>query len=69
MNLISVERVSEKTLLSRSSIYAYAAAGKFPASVRLGRCKLGWIESEVDAWLQERVKNHRRVVQLEEVAA
>ena len=59
MRIISVNEVSKKTTLARSSIYAYAAAGKFPASVRLGAGKVGWVESEVDDWLQERVKNHR----------
>lgn len=52
MNILNVNQVSKKTTLGRSSIYAYTAAGKFPASVRIGVGKVGWVEAEVDAWLQ-----------------
>ncbi len=69
MNIIDVNEVSKKTTLSRSSVYAYAAAGKFPASVRLGSRQVGWVESEVEAWLEERVKNHRTAQHLKEVTA
>lgn len=68
MNLIGIDRVSEKTTLSRSTIYAYAAVGKFPRAVRVGVRQVGWVESEVDAWLQDRIENHR-ATQLEGVAA
>lgn len=30
-------------------------AGKFPKRVRLGACRVGWIEAEVHDWLQERI--------------
>jgi len=56
MNILNVNQVSKKTTLGRSSIYAYTAAGKFPASVRIGVGKVGWVEAEVDAWLQSRVE-------------
>jgi prophage regulatory protein len=56
MNILNVNQVSKKTSLGRSSVYAYTAAGKFPASVRIGVGKVGWVEAEVEAWLQARVE-------------
>ena len=48
----------ERTGLSRSSIYAGMAAGTFPASIPLsgphGRA-VGWIEDEIDAWIEARI--------------
>lgn len=40
---------------SRSSIRAFMAAGRFPQSVPLGARAVAWIESEVQAWMAERV--------------
>jgi prophage regulatory protein len=31
------------------------AAGQFPKRVRLGANRVGWVESEVLDWLQERI--------------
>jgi prophage regulatory protein len=47
---------------SRSQLNRRIAAGTFPAPIKLGGADAGvstktaWIESEVDAWLEERVK-------------
>lgn len=30
-------------------------AGRFPKRVRLGPCRVGWVESEVLDWLDERL--------------
>lgn len=30
-------------------------AGQFPKRVRLGPCRIGWVESEVHDWLAERL--------------
>lgn len=41
--------------LSKPSIYRMIAAGKFPASVRLGDVAVGWLRAEVAQWIAERV--------------
>lgn len=46
--------VKAKTALSRSTIYAYIAAGHFPAQRRLGRRRVAWLASEVRAWIRSR---------------
>jgi prophage regulatory protein len=47
--------VSEKTGLKRSALYQRMALGTFPKQVRLGPHSVGWIESEVDSWIEDRV--------------
>lgn len=56
------DKVEARTGLSRSSIYAGIAAGTFPAPVPLGEKSVGWVESEIQSWLESRVaaRNERR---------
>lgn len=56
MNIIPLERVTEKTTLGRTTIYKYMQSSKFPPAVRLGERHVGWVEAEVDAWLRARVE-------------
>ena len=45
--------------LSRSTIYVRLDQGRFPRSVSLGARAVGWIESEVDEWIRERIDKSR----------
>ena len=47
--------VEARTGLSRSTIYARMAEGTFPRPVRLGKQSVGWIESDIDEWLDQRI--------------
>lgn len=47
-------KVQDRTGLSRSSLYAMMAAGKFPKPIPLGARAVGWAESEIEAWLEAR---------------
>ncbi|MPZ39179.1 MAG: AlpA family phage regulatory protein [Rhizobiales bacterium] len=47
--------VERATGLKRSAIYANIAAGRFPKPVPLGEKAVGWLESEIAAWQQDRV--------------
>lgn len=42
------------TGLSRSTIYQYMQSGMFPRPIRLGAKAVGWLESEVHAWIEAR---------------
>lgn len=33
------------------------AAGQFPKRVQLGPCRVAWLLTEVDAWVNERIAN------------
>ena len=50
----SLKVVKAKTGLSRSTVYAYIAAGSFPMQRRLGRRRVAWLASEVRAWIMSR---------------
>jgi len=41
-----------KTGLARSTVYKYMAEKRFPVSVQLGEGSVGWVESEVDDWIE-----------------
>ena len=57
-NLMRFLRLPEVIQISgyrRSSIYEMIKAGNFPAPVHLGPRAVAWLESEVEAWMQERI--------------
>ena len=43
------------TGLSRSTIYELIRRNEFPQPVPLGLRAVGWIDSEIKAWLKERI--------------
>ncbi len=58
--ILRLPQVKIRVGLSRSSIYLGVSQGKFPRPVSLGARAVGWLESEVDAWLSQRVELSRR---------
>ncbi len=46
--------VSNRTGLSQSTIYRMEKAGKFPKRIQISVQCVGWIESEVDTWIEQR---------------
>ena len=59
VRLIRRKEVQAKTGLGASSIYAMMQQGTFPKAVNISERRVAWIESEVDAWIAERVAKHR----------
>lgn len=59
--ILRLPAVMACTGLSRSSIYLRIAEGSFPKPVALGRRAVGWLESEVAAWIDEQVATSRNV--------
>ena len=49
------KQVEARTGLSRSTLYARIKAGTFPAPVSLGPRAVGWIESDVQRWVSDRI--------------
>ncbi len=56
---LRLPEVLERTGLSRSTIYVRRAEGKFPRPVSLGGRAVGWVESEMDDWIEERIGKGR----------
>lgn len=55
MRILRMKMVIEITGLARSTVYKYIAEGIFPKPITLGGRSVGWVESEVFAWIQARV--------------
>jgi prophage regulatory protein len=59
--ILRLPKVIERTGLSRSTIYQSIQDGKFPEAVCLGPRAVGWVEEDIEAWLQSRRKASRIV--------
>lgn len=57
--LIRRKEVQDKTGFGASSIYAEMAKGKFPKSIQISERRVAWIESEIDAWISERIESRK----------
>ena len=57
--VLRLPRVQARTGLARSTIYVRVAEGSFPKPVALGARAVGWIESEVDAWIRQQIAASR----------
>lgn len=60
--IIRRKQVEARVGLSRSTIYDKVKAGEFPAPISLGAKAVGWIESEINAWLNARIEQSRKAV-------
>lgn len=59
VRFLRLPEVLARTGLSRSTIYVRLEQGRFPKPVSLGARAVGWIESEVDEWIQKRIAASR----------
>lgn len=59
-SILRLPDVKARTGLSRSTIYLRVSLGIFPKPVSLGGRAVGWVESEIDAWLQSRIESSRK---------
>lgn len=57
--ILKLHEVIHTTKQSSSSIYRGAANGTFPKPIKLGERSSGWIASEVDQWLEDRIEASR----------
>lgn len=57
MKLIRLKQVMECTGLARSTVYKFIAEGDFPKPVKLGIRVVAWVEAEVLAWIEKKVKS------------
>ncbi|AXE97742.1 dipicolinate synthase [Paraburkholderia hospita] len=50
-----MSEVTVRSGYSRASIYGLMRAGHFPASFKLGARAIGFLESEIDEWIESRI--------------
>ncbi len=55
MRIIRLKDVIESTGIARSTIYKLVGEGEFPKPVPLVGRTVGWVESEVQEWIQGRI--------------
>lgn len=60
--ILRLPTVKARTGLSRSTIYLRISEGLFPKPISLGGRAVGWVESEIDDWLNQRIDNSRKAV-------
>ena len=61
LSILRLPAVKSRTGLSRSTIYLRVAQGDFPKPVSLGGRAVGWVEAEIQGWLERRVEASRKV--------
>jgi prophage regulatory protein len=54
--ILRLPAVKARTGLSRSTIYQRISQGTFPKPLSLGARAVGWLESEIDKWLSNRLR-------------
>ncbi|MEN1710950.1 AlpA family transcriptional regulator [Pseudomonas aeruginosa] len=61
MRIIRLKEVISSTGLARSTIYKLIGVGEFPKPVPLVGRSVGWLECEVQEWIQAKValRDHR----------
>ncbi|MGB9154195.1 MAG: AlpA family transcriptional regulator [Alphaproteobacteria bacterium] len=64
MNILRLPDVMKRVGLKRAAIYLRVAQGNFPKQISLGGRAVGWLESEIDAWLAARVQQARPLTPL-----
>jgi prophage regulatory protein len=58
-NILRWPEVQARIPISRSHAHALAAQGKFPKPIKLGPRASGWLESEINTWLADRIAQSR----------
>ena len=56
IRILSKKDLRQMVLYSPAQIDRLEKAGRFPKRVRLGPCRVGWVEEEVLAWLDARLR-------------
>ena len=57
--ILRLSEVVQRTGIGRSSIYLWIEQGHFPRQIALGARAVGWLESEVNDWIQNRITMSR----------
>mgnify|MGYP000011019942 CR=1 FL=1 len=53
--ILRLSAAKDLTGLSRSSIYLMMRAGTFPKNISLGARAVGWLEADIQGWIDSRI--------------
>ncbi|MFQ5637713.1 MAG: helix-turn-helix transcriptional regulator [bacterium] len=58
--ILRLPTVKAQTGLSRSTIYLRVSQGTFPKPVNLGARAVGWVEADIQEWLEQKIETSRK---------
>ena len=58
--ILTIKDVRARVPYSSVQIWRKERAGEFPGRVRLGANRVGWVESEVEAWLNSKLAERKQ---------
>jgi len=58
-NILRLPAVINKTGIGRSTIYAKIASNQFPKPISLGERSVGWLEADIEGWLNSQIEASR----------
>lgn len=59
--ILRFPQVIARTGLRRPTIYLHMKKGTFPRPISLGERAVGWLESDIEKWIQGRIEMSREV--------
>lgn len=59
IRLIKMPEVMHRTANGKAWIYRLIAQGRFPQPVKIGSRSIAFVESEIDAWIEQRIAASR----------
>ena len=57
--ILKLPTVISRTGLGRSTIYAKVAKHEFPSPIQLSERSVGWLEADIEAWIEQRISQTR----------
>ena len=57
--ILKLPEVIQVTGLARSTIYLWMKDKKFPTHIKLGERSVGWLEEDIQGWLDQRISESR----------
>jgi prophage regulatory protein len=56
--VLSQQAVLNRVPVSRTTLWRMERAGDFPRRIQISANRIGWLEADVDAWVEERKSSH-----------
>ena len=60
--LLRIRGVLETVGISRSTLYALIAEGRFPKPIKIGQRSVAWVANEIDLWISKRITDSRPAI-------
>lgn len=54
--LLRLNEVLFRIQTSKTFVYDAIKRGEFPAAIKISRRAVAWLESDIDAWIESRIK-------------